>query len=268
MLLRKPPSGSGTGAPSPVPTASTDTRTPRAARVSAVSRVRGPFIPSVTRMISPMVAWPFSSSSRAMTSPRSGRLPCHRDDAGVDGREQMDQGVGVAGERGHDERIPCEDHEPGAAVAAAPKEIGDLVARAHHARRDEIARIHGTRDVEDDHPRREGAETPAVPAARTRDRQGRVLRTITAAAITAHGHSRRDVPAPTTRWGSSSGSTIASQEPPLDQWCRSHHTSASPGGIAASHHGRMNANSVITALHHPASGRSVPETSLHAAPPV
>ena len=84
--------------------------------------------------------------------------PLYRDDPGVDGREQMDEGVGVAGERGHDECIAREDHEPGAAVAAAPEEVGDLVARTHQARRGQIARIHGARDVEHDHPGREGAE--------------------------------------------------------------------------------------------------------------
>ena len=84
--------------------------------------------------------------------------PLHRHDAGVDGREQMHEGVRVAGEGGHDEGVPREDDESGAAVAAAPEKIGDLVARPHHARRGEVGRIHRARDVEHDHPCGEGAE--------------------------------------------------------------------------------------------------------------
>ena len=133
----------------------------------------------------------------------------------------MHEGVRVAGEGGHDEGIPREDDESGAAVAAAPEEVGDLVARPHHARRGEGRWSPSSARRRGRPPVRRGSGTPAAPAVRTRDRRGPAPRPPPpgpSPPTAIRGGACR----PRRRGGGSSpGSTIASQDPPPAQRRRS-----------------------------------------------
>ena len=221
---------------------------PRPASVSAESRVRGPFTPSVTE---DDLAGGGPSLLQQLTGHRKPEIrsaPLHGDDAGVDGRQQVDERVRVPGERGHEERIaPRTPRVRCGRRGCAGEDRRPCGARAT-MREGARSRVSIERDTSRaNHPGCEGAEHRLLEPGRTPVRPARARRPPPRRPSPPMATSRRGVPAPTRRWGSRAGSTIGSHEPLRFQRRRSHHTSASPGGIATSHQGRTSMNSVIAA---------------------